>query len=82
MKNIKGFKGFDKNFTATTGDSAHSATTGNYAQSSVEGKNSIACAVGCKGQVKGVLGSWLVLGEYDNDCNVIDVQSKKIDGIE
>ena len=51
---------------ATTGDGAHAATTGYGARAEVSGMESIASALGIKGQVKGALGCWIVCAEWES----------------
>jgi hypothetical protein len=49
----------------------------------VEGKESVACALGINGKAKGALGCWLVLAEWKEiqlDWHRISVRSFKVDG--
>ena len=64
----------------TTGYRANAVTTGNYSRSEVRGKNSIAAALGNRGKAKGTLGCFIVLAEYDDEGNLVDVKSHKVDG--
>jgi hypothetical protein len=70
--------------SATTGYYAHSVTTGNSAHSVVNGKESIACGLGIENKAKGVLGSWLVISEWQQDNNynwyIKSIKSVKVDG--
>ena len=50
---------------ATTGNYAHAATNGDMAHAEVSGMESIASALGIKGQVKGALGCWIVCAEWE-----------------
>ena len=50
---------------ATTGYGAHAATNGDWAHAEVSGMESIASALGIKGQVKGALGCWIVCAEWE-----------------
>jgi hypothetical protein len=70
----------DYSHSATSGDSSHSATSGDYSHSATSGKNSIACAIGREAKAKTTKGNWLVLSEYDSDCNVKSVKTIKVDG--
>ena len=65
---------------ATTGDYSQLATSGNSSQLAVKGKYSVASNIGFNGTIKGILGTWITLAEYDNRCNVICVKSAQIDG--
>ena len=76
--------------SATTGDSAHSATTGRYANSATTGYSAgVRCsvadptavaAVHGEGAARGAVGSWLVLTERDDECNVVEVRAVQVDG--
>ena len=46
----------------------------------VEGKESIACALGYKSKAKGEKGCWIVLAEKDEEYNILDVKAVKVDG--
>ena len=52
---------------------------GDYAQLVLNGKNAIGIA-GKKSKIKGVIGSWIVLTDYDEDYNIVGVYSAQIDG--
>ena len=76
--------------SATTGYSANSATTGRYANSATTGysphvRSSVAdptavAAVLGEGAARGVVGSWLVLTERDDECSVVEVRAVQVDG--
>lgn len=52
---------------------------GDDAYMELNGRNAIAIA-GKNSRIKGVIGSWIVLTEYDDDYNIIAVKSKQVDG--
>ena len=57
------------------------ANTGNRSAATVEGKESVAMAIGYKSKAKGALGCWIVLAEWDEDGDhIIAVKSHKVDG--
>ena len=76
--------------SATTGDSANSATTGRYANSATTGYSAgVRCSVADptavaavlgEGAARGAVGSWLVLTERDDECNVVEVRAVQVDG--
>ena len=76
--------------SATTGASAHSATTGRYANSATTGYSAgVRCSVADptavaavlgEGAARGAVGSWLVLTERDDECNVVEVRAVQVDG--
>ena len=76
--------------SATTGDYAHSATTGRYANSATTGYSAgVRCSVADptavaavlgEGAARGAVGSWLVLTERDDKCNVVEVRAVQVDG--
>ena len=76
--------------SATTGDYANSATTGRYANSATTGcsagvrcsvadPTAVAAVLG-EGAARGTVGSWLVLTERDDKCNVVEVRAVQVDG--
>jgi len=65
---------------ATSGDNSKVATSGDNSKVAIEGKDSVAANIGIKGQIKGVIGTWITLAEYDSDNKIIFVKSAKIDG--
>ena len=76
--------------SATTGDYANSATTGRYANSATTGYSAgVRCSVADptavaavlgEGAARGAVGSWLVLTERDDECNVVEVRAVQVDG--
>ena len=56
------------------------ATSGDNSKVAIEGKDSVAANIGIKGQIKGVIGTWITLAEYDSDNKILLVKSDKIDG--
>ena len=76
--------------SATTGASANSATTGRYANSATTGYSAgVRCSVADptavaavlgEGAARGAVGSWLVLTERDDECNVVEVRAVQVDG--
>ena len=70
------------NYSASTntGDRSASTNTGNYSASTVSGKSSIAVAWGKESKAKGAKGCYIVLAEYDEECNLINARMRKVDG--
>jgi hypothetical protein len=76
--------------SATTGYYANSATTGRYANSATTGYSAgVRCSVADptavaavlgEGAARGAVGSWLVLTERDDECNVVEVRAVQVDG--
>lgn len=59
------------------------SNTGNRSAATVEGKESVAMAIGYESKAKGALGCWLVLAEWektDDGYHIKDVQSVRVDG--
>jgi hypothetical protein len=65
---------------AASGYSSHLAASGNSSQLAASGENSICAAIGNNSQVKGIIGTWITLAEYNVNGIVICVKSAKIDG--
>ena len=65
---------------ATSGHYSKVATSGHSSKVAIEGKDSVVANIGIKGQIKGVIGTWITLAEYDSDNKIILVKSAKIDG--
>ena len=64
-----------------TGYQSAATNTGDRSAASVSGKESIAIATGCRSKAKGALGCWIVLAEWDDNCeHIICVKSHKVDG--
>ena len=64
-----------------TGDQSAATNTGNQSAAIVSGKQSVAIAIGYQSKAKGSKGCWLVLGEKNGYCELIDVQCRKVDGV-
>ena len=64
----------------TSGYYSTAAATGPYCRAKAEGNNSIAVANGYKSKVKGSVGCYLVLTEYDDDGNMLWAKMAKVDG--
>ena len=63
-----------------TGDRSAATNTGDQSAAIVSGKGSVAMAIGYKSKAKGSLGCWIVLAEQNDNYEIIDVQSVKVDG--
>ena len=70
----------DYSASTNTGDGSASTNTGNYSASTVSGKSSIAVAWGKESKAKGAKGCYIVLAEYDEECNLINARMRKVDG--
>ena len=71
----------DYSTAGTSGYYSTAAATGPYCRAKAEGNNSIAVANGYKSKVKGSVGCYLVLTEYDDDGNFLCADLKFVDGI-
>lgn len=56
------------------------SNTGYQSAAIVSGKGSVAMAIGYKSKAKGSLGCWIVLAEQNDNYEIINVQSIKVDG--
>ena len=65
---------------ASSGDYAQMASSGYSAKMKLNGENSVGAAIGINSVIKGKVGCWITLAEYDEDCKVVCVKSAKIDG--
>ena len=63
-----------------TGDQSAATNTGDQSAAIVSGKGSVAMAIGYKSKAKGSLGCWIVLAEQNDNYEIINVQSIKVDG--
>ena len=67
-----------------SGDSGAASTTGSYSTAETSVENSFACALGYGSKAKGVLNSWLVLTEWEEDEGgnrlIKSVKAIKVDG--
>ena len=84
FRRVKDKEPFSSGYYSTAGTSGNSSTaaaTGPYCRAKAEGNNSIAVANGYKSKVKGSVGCYLVLTEYDDDGNFLCADLKLVDGI-
>ena len=65
---------------ASSGDSAQMASSGDFAKMELNGEYSVGAAIGIKSIIKGKVGCWITLAEYDKNCKVVCVKSAQIDG--
>ena len=65
---------------ASSGYSAQMASSGDFAQMELNGEYSVGAAIGVKSVIKGKVGCWITLAEYNEKCNVVCVKSAQIDG--
>ena len=70
----------DQSAAASTGDQSAATSTGDRSAAIVSGKGSVAMAIGYKSKAKGSLGCWIVLAEQNDNYEIINVQSIKVDG--
>ena len=63
----------------SSGDSAKIGSSGDYAKIDVTGNDTVACGIGINTIIKGKLGTWITLAEYDKDNKPICVKSAQID---
>ena len=66
-------------------DDDKKSNTGNRSAATVEGKESVAMAIGCNSKAKGSIGCFIVLAEWkefeDGTYHIADVKSAKVDGV-
>ena len=65
---------------ATSGECSSAVSTGGYSSAEVLEKDSIAIANGFHSKARGVIGSYLVLTEYNRDGDLVCVDLKYVDG--
>jgi hypothetical protein len=65
---------------AASGDFSQLAASGNSSKLEITGENSVGAAIGIRNKIKGKIGCWITLAEYDDDNIPICVKSAKIDG--
>jgi hypothetical protein len=65
---------------AASGYYSKLAASGYYSQLEMSGKDSVGANIGIKGKIKGIVGSWITLAEYDDNNKIIWVKSIQIDG--
>ena len=70
----------DSSKLAASGNYSKLAASGNYSQLDITGMNSVGANIGNCGIIKGVIGTWITLAEYDNNNICVCVKSAKIDG--
>ena len=70
----------DQSAATNTGYQSAATNTGYQSAAIVSGKGSVAMAIGYKSKAKGSLGCWIVLAEQNDNYEIIDVQSIKVDG--
>ena len=70
----------DQSAATNTGYQSAATNTGYQSAAIVSGKGSVAMAIGYKSKAKGSLGCWIVLAEQNDNYEIIDVQSVKVDG--
>ena len=68
------------NKESNTGNWSAATNTGDRSAAIVSGKGSVAMAIGYKSKAKGSLGCWIVLAEQNDNYEIINVQSIKVDG--
>lgn len=71
---VKGKEPFSSGYSSTA------AATGSYCGAKADGKDSIAVANGYGSKARGALGCYLVLTEYDENCNMICAKMARVDG--
>ena len=64
----------------SSGNYSTAAATGAYCRAKADGKGNIAVANGAHSKVRGVLGCYLALTEYDDDGNMLWAKMEKVDG--
>ncbi len=65
---------------AASGNSSKLAASGDYSKLAASGENSICAAIGPNSMVKGIIGTWITLAEYNDEGKVLCVKSARIDG--
>jgi len=65
---------------ATSGDYSQLATSGDNSKLEINGQNSVGANIGVNGIIKGKIGTWITLAEYDCQGKCLCVKSAKIDG--
>ncbi|MFA7361996.1 MAG: hypothetical protein WC139_13270 [Candidatus Kapaibacterium sp.] len=70
----------DSSKLASSGYSSQLASSGYSSQLEINGKNSVGANIGYNGKIKGVIGSWITLAEYNDKGECVCVKSAKIDG--
>jgi hypothetical protein len=70
----------DSSKLAASGDYSKLAASGDSSKLAASGKNCICAAIGPNSIVKGIIGTWITLAEYNDEGKVICVKSARIDG--
>jgi hypothetical protein len=70
----------DSSQLAASGDYSKLAASGDSSKLAASGKNCICAAIGPNSIVKGIIGTWITLAEYNDEGKVICVKSARIDG--
>jgi hypothetical protein len=65
---------------ASSGYNSQLASSGYNSQLEINGANSVGANIGIKGMIKGKIGCWITLAEYDDNYKIKCVSSAKIDG--
>ena len=75
----------DESQIATSGDGSRIATSGDGSKIALTGKNNVGANIGVYGMIKGKIGDWITLAEYNYDeccnCVCVCVKSAQIDGV-
>lgn len=66
--------------STASGDISIAIATGIWSFAEVETAESMAICLGEGGVAKGVVGSWIILSEFDVECNFKKIKSFKVDG--
>ena len=70
----------DSSQVATSGNYSKVATSGDYSQVEITAKNSIGASIGKNSKVSGIIDTWIVLSEIDDNGDIKEVKTAKIDG--
>ena len=70
---------------ASSGDSSKIASSGDSSKLAIEGKYSLAAGIGINNKIKGIIGTWITLAEWEFDNSInkyvpLCVKSAQIDG--
>ena len=65
---------------AASGDYSQLAASGDSSKLESTGEHSVLAAIGPQSRIKGVLGNWITLAEYDRNRKPVCVKSAQIDG--
>ena len=80
---VEGKEPFSSGYSSTAGTSGNystAASTGLRCRAEATGAASIAVANGYKSRARGAMGCYIVLTEYDDDCNFLWAKMAKVDG--